>query len=386
MTRRVRLVVVCRGCGENGSVAGIAMHHARLLAKDFEVLLVSDSLPQALPAGVTGLQVEPASFAWLRRFAHVPSDIAFCRAARRAIAQAHAERPIALLECHAHSVAWLVGRPLQHALGVKVIMVTHGDIRERPPGTYDPRLTAYYRYVTPRAYRAVNRVIALSPPMAELAVTGGALAEHVRLIPNGVDPADIGLNDTDSDSWPEGPGLKLLYVGRLAYEKGVDVLIDAVASATKQGADLSLRIAGSGPELHKLTATVQDHGIASQVAFIGAVPRAQLGALYRSAHVVCVPSRSDPLPTVAIEAMWSGRPVLASDAGGLPFIVQSGGFAVSMALKDGLAKQIVALCSQTSSLQSLGNDARERAMMLFSWESIAFQLSPLFRDLASEPR
>jgi glycosyltransferase involved in cell wall biosynthesis len=386
MNSRPRIAIVCRACGGQGSVAGIALHHARLLADEFEVLLFSESLPDVLPTGVTGIRVGAPDFRWLRRYAHVPADIAFCRAARRAIEREHARRSIAAIECHAHSVALITGKPLQRRLGLKLVMVTHGDIHERPPGTYDGRLTRYYRYVTPRAYRVVDRVIALSPPMADLALAGGASRDAVKLIPNGVAPTDIGLDPAEADDWPERSRLELLFVGRLAPEKGVDTLIEGLVRAISEGVDIGLRVAGSGPLEAQLHALVLKKGMEKHVAFLGAVTRANLASHYRSADVVCVPSRSDPLPTVAIEAMWCGRPILASDAGGLPFMVgNDAGLVFPAGSTSAIAEKLVFLAKNKETLRTMGKAARVRAEGSFAWNVIAPLLCRELHAVAGSP-
>jgi 2-deoxystreptamine N-acetyl-D-glucosaminyltransferase/2-deoxystreptamine glucosyltransferase len=229
--------------------------------------------------------------------------------------------------CHGHPVAALAAAPLTRGFGIPYILVTHGDIFDRPRGTYDPLLTRFYRRVTRPAYRRAACIVALSPHMQSLAVARGGAPDRVAVIPNGLDPAEIGLTDTGADrSVPEhssGP-LRLLYVGRLSVEKGGDILIDAAARLKEQGVPFNLRIAGTGPEEARLRAQARAGEVDDSIDFLGKVPRRQLGTLYCSADVVCVPSRSDTLPTVVLEAMAAGVAVVGSDAGGIPFLLGDG--------------------------------------------------------------
>src|SRR5262249_39088431 len=147
--------------------------------------------------------------------------------------------------CHSHAVAALTAAPFRARTGVRFGLVVHGDIFDRPQGTYDARQTAFYRHVTPRAYRSADVIFALSPHMAGLAVRAGASRGAVVVVPNGVDPADIGLQDIVARR-RRGDGLRLLYVGRLAVEKGVDVLV-AACGLLPASLSVELDIVGTGP-------------------------------------------------------------------------------------------------------------------------------------------
>src|SRR5687768_8737366 len=102
------------------------------------VTLVSESFlsDEALPR----VAVRVADFGFLRRFRHVPDELSFARAARRALGGIAPD----FVLCHAHVTAYLSAP--QH---LPSALFVHGDIRDRPPGTYDRRLTALYTYVTP---------------------------------------------------------------------------------------------------------------------------------------------------------------------------------------------------------------------------------------------
>src|SRR4029079_6031113 len=125
------------------------------------------------------------TFRWLHRFGHVPREIAFARSAHRALALLHQSHGLALVLCHGHPAAALAGVPLQKASKVPYGLVTHGDIFDRPKGTYDALLTQFYKSVTPKAYRNANFVVALSPHMRALALRRGAKERSVHVIPNG---------------------------------------------------------------------------------------------------------------------------------------------------------------------------------------------------------
>lgn len=118
------------------------------------------------------------------------------------------------------------------------------------------------------------------------------------------------------------PGAGVLFAGRLSSEKGVDVLIDAVA-LMPDGIDVT--IAGDGPELPALRLRAEAAGVADRVQFAGRLPSGELHELMRSSAVVVAPSRwYENQPMVVLEAFGCARPVVASDLGGLPELITDG--------------------------------------------------------------
>lgn len=284
---------------------------------------------------------------------------------------------------HAHSVAALAARPRRTIPRIPCALVTHGDIFDRPRGTYDARLTALYRWVTPRAYRRASLVVALSPHMARLAIARGAEPGRVRVIPNGIAAEEIGLKATEWQSVVLDGPLHILYIGRLAIEKGVDVLVDACCRLASSGHPFILEIVGTGPLERLLRERVGEGGISDRVRFVGAVPRNSLAARYLDCQVVCVPSRSDSLPTVALEAGRAGRAVVASAIGGLPFLVAEGetGRMVPGENPAALADALAELARNREPLAAWGRAAWERTPRLFDWGVVGESLVRALREL-----
>ncbi|MCW2680694.1 MAG: glycosyl transferase group 1 [Frankiales bacterium] len=121
---------------------------------------------------------------------------------------------------------------------------------------------------------------------------------------------------------PVGTPVRLVAAGRLSVEKGFDVLLEALALATEQGADLQLDLIGSGPEHERLAALAAP--LEDRVRMIPAQPREVLWQHMDAAQALVVPSRREGLGLVALEAIARGRPVIASRAGGLVEVVLDG--------------------------------------------------------------
>jgi glycosyltransferase involved in cell wall biosynthesis len=131
---------------------------------------------------------------------------------------------------------------------------------------------------------------------------------------NGIGDADFELVE------PAANATDLLFVGELRAIKGIDLLIEAVALLHRQGRRVSATIVGSGPDEKALHADVAARGLAQDVGFLSAMPARQAFSLGR---VMLVPSRSESLPYIVLEAAGAALPVVATRVGGIPEIFGS---------------------------------------------------------------
>ena len=160
------------------------------------------------------------------------------------------------------------------------------------------------------------------------------------------------------------PPFHLLYVGRLAPEKGVDVLIAAAALWAGPGRDVHLHIVGKGPMDRALRAQAQQ--VTSPhltVTFHGYLPQGSptLTDLYHNAHLFVLSSRSEGIPKVLLEAMAWGVPILATRVGGIPDIVQDGynGILVSAPTPALFAQALDQLFSSPERLEHIAEGGHE---------------------------
>lgn len=365
----MHVAIVCRGLGHESSVATVALRQARELARHARVTLVSDCFPDALPFAATAVAPVPDLHA-LRRFRHVVDEVLFTRAARRALFALHERDSVDFVLCHGHAPAVLVGRPFRQATGTPFGLFVHADISDRPSGTYDRRLTAFYEWATPRAYESADIVFVLSPAYQELVARRGA--RNVVVVPNGVDPEDLAVRPVR----PPAPPLRLLYVGRLALEKGIGVLLEAMQMVR---ADVTLDVVGGGP----LEAEVRSRAAGERIRFLGQRPHAELGAIYAAHHVLCVPSLSEPFGLVIIEALARNTPVIASKTGGIPSIVEHrfNGLLVPPDDPAALAQAIDTLAGDESLRAELTANAHKSVIPRFTWPSIGDRLAELIRTI-----
>jgi len=164
-------------------------------------------------------------------------------------------------------------------------------------------------------------------------------------------------------------GLRLLYVGRLSPEKGVDTLLRALPPVLESVSGASLDVVGGGSDERALRALSADLGLAEHVRFIGAVAPAELEDYYRTASAVVMPSRwMENAPLVAYEAMSYGVPVIASARGGLLELIESGRNGLLFLPDDhvDLAKTIMRLSGDADLRRQLGSGARQLAEERYS--------------------
>jgi glycosyltransferase involved in cell wall biosynthesis len=133
----------------------------------------------------------------------------------------------------------------------------------------------------------------------------------VRVVHNGVGDADFDMVEPAADA------TDLVFVGELRAIKGIDVLLEAIALLHQQGRRVSATIVGSGPDEKTLRAGVEARGLARDVHFLPAMPARQAFSLGR---MIIVPSRSESLPYIVLEAAGAGIPVIATRVGGIPEI------------------------------------------------------------------
>jgi glycosyltransferase involved in cell wall biosynthesis len=185
----------------------------------------------------------------------------------------------------------------------------------------------------------------------------------------------------------DGATLRLLTVARLAPDKGLRLLLEAVARAVGEKLDVRLEIVGDGPDRAALEARAADLGLGARVRFAGAVGRDRIQERYLAADAFCLSSFAEGVPVVLMEAMALERPVIAPRVMGIPELVEDGvsGWLVAPGSVDALAAAIGRLAeTDPAARASLGAAGRERVRERYELADSARRLEALFeRALAS---
>jgi spore coat protein SA len=257
-----------------------------------------------------------------------------------------------------------------------------------------PVLRSWYRRTLPRAAKVVfvsefvrKRALAYFPEYRESFMT----------IPNATDtdafrPAVGGRNPSSPLPVQIDPeGQYVLYAGRLIPEKGIDVLVRAFTTVAAQNPRARLIVTGSSffggaqrTSFEESLARLAEP-VGSAIQFTGFVPREQLKTLYQACDVVVVPSTwQDPAPLVVLEAMATGKSVVATAVGGIPELVRDGvtGLLVPPSDAGALATAIQRLLGDSALRHALGAAAREHVVAKHSSARLIEDIDRLFRALS----
>lgn len=191
-----------------------------------------------------------------------------------------------------------------------------------------------------------RRVIAVSRPLAERAVALGIPRERAVVCHNGVDGEVFALRDRREARAALGldPARPLVgYVGNLAREKGPDVLLEAVPALLRRAGPVDVALIGAGGEEPALRARAAALGLGDRVRFLGRKVHDEVPTWIAAFDVLCLPSRREGCPNVVLEALATGRPVVAAAVGGVPDLLdRDNGLLVPPERPDALAEALAA--------------------------------------------
>jgi glycosyltransferase involved in cell wall biosynthesis len=182
--------------------------------------------------------------------------------------------------------------------------------------------------------------------------------------------------------------LRLVYIGRVAREKGLYETLQGLCLAHELGVDARLVVGGSGAEEARLQRYAQALGIASRVTFAGPVFGADKVKLLAGADVMLLPSYSEGLPYALLEGMAAGIPVIATPVGAIPDVVAEGIHGYLVPPRDGkaIAEALAMLAADRERLSWMSRACRRRIRAAFSIERVAAEFAQhyarLFRGVA----
>jgi len=213
----------------------------------------------------------------------------------------------------------------------------------------------------------------------------GVARDSVVVMPNGICASAFRSADTAAFRLRHGLGDRpfVLFMGRMNRIKGPDLLLDAFLSAADRFPDIDLVFAGpDGGLADELRRRAAEHVSGGRVRFLGYLGGEEKSQAYHAAELLVVPSRSEAMSIVALEAGICGKPVLVTDRCGFDEVAEIGGGCVVRADVAGLAAGLASLLKDRPALPNLGRRLNTFVAEQYAWTRLAARYVELYRRLA----
>ncbi|HLM27426.1 MAG TPA: glycosyltransferase family 4 protein [Thermoleophilaceae bacterium] len=293
-----------------------------------------------------------------------------------------------------HGHDWLVasaGDHLAKRFRCPFVATIHATEFGRHQGWVDKHPQSYIHGVERWMANRAELVIACSSYMREhIADVYGLEYDRISVIPNGIDPDElVPVDDLQAlRARFASPDQRLvLLVGRLVYEKGFQLALEAMPDLVERLGNVRFLVAGSGTAEADLRRQASELGLDPYGTFLGWIGDDVLHSLYRISDLTVVPSLYEPFGLVALEAMASGCPCIVADTGGLREIVPAGE-RVGLRFHGGdpahLATMAERLLTDEVLRDRLVVEASEH-VLTFDWADVARQTVGAYRELVGQP-
>ena len=292
-----------------------------------------------------------------------------------------------------HGHDWLVAGACDHLarrFNAPLVTTLHATEFGRHQGWVDKHPQSHIHGVEKWIVNRSDRVIACSHFMREqIADIFGVEEGRISVIPNGIDPDDLPAEDPVElarlrAQFADPDENLVLLIGRLVYEKGFQLALEAMPAVIEKLPNTRFLVAGSGTHEAELHKQAKDLGLMEHGTFLGWIGDDVLHSLYRIADLTVVPSIYEPFGLVALEAMASECPCIAADTGGLREVVPIEGAGLRFRASDPehLAE---------AAIQVLGDPELSKRMIeeglahirRFDWDEIGEQTLDLYEGLVA---
>jgi glycosyltransferase involved in cell wall biosynthesis len=264
---------------------------------------------------------------------------------------------------------------------VPLVVTYHAGSMRKGRFLPDVAVWWYEHLVRPIVLRRPDRIIATSD-FVNFGVLGKPRSAPVIITP-GVDPERF----TPADELARD---SILFVGGLNHaerHKALEELLGTFARLLERSPSLRLEVAGTGDRLAQFREIAHELDINEAVTFLGRIEGQDLASAYRRATVLAVPSYNDNFPTVILEAMASGVPVVASTIGAIPSLVDHGNTGLLIPVRDqtALLDSLHSILSNRGMAVSMGRESRARLIgHSFTEERLAASTTAVFQSLIEQ--
>ncbi len=304
---------------------------------------------------------------------------------------------------HTHATCGLFMAPLKKIQRVRLVSHSHGTSRSHhvPIKFKSGNLVVNYSQMgitydmlrEKSLWHSADRVLAVSQTlMQDLRDSYGIPSERLRVVYNGAD-TNLFRPDGNSELPPPLAGIAdkkiVLYVGHFGLRKGIFFLIRAMNLLKREVPDSHLVCVGGVPEWlggadfwDILNREIELNGVESSVTLLDKVKNADLPSYYRAARVFALPSYYETISKVTMEAMACGLPVVATNSGGIPEVVDDGttGILVPYASVEALASALSTLLKDDSLSRRMGAMGRAKVERVFTWEAVANRVRSVYLE------
>jgi glycosyltransferase involved in cell wall biosynthesis len=292
---------------------------------------------------------------------------------------------------HAHD--WLAVRALVEArnrFGRTAVLTLHSTEYGRCGNQLHEGDSRHIRDIEWEGSYVAQRVICVSDALRrEVQSIYSTPADKMHVIYNGVDvhrfdgPVDVRRVRRRCDVGRDDP--LVVFAGRITWQKGPDLLLDAVPETLRIEPRTRFLFAGDGDMRQGLQQRAARSGLGSATRFLGHCKGGEIVRLFKSADVVCVPSRNEPFGIVILEAWSATKPVVATRNGGPAEFVRDGETGVSVCDEAGsIAAGLSTALRDREYSGRLGRNGRQEAEVRFAWDAIAAETEAVYRCLVAK--
>jgi len=286
---------------------------------------------------------------------------------------------------HAFTPTSLMSVSSAKKLGIPTVLTNHSMFLLHD-SDYFWTTMSYLLFPFRRYINKADKIIAVSQAAAEF-IEHFTRRDKIVVIPNGVDITRFNpVNSTVPGSLPLSTPEKpiILYVGRLAYRKGIHVLLKAMPYILEAIPQTRLLIAGSGYMEGLIRLLVKSLNLEDHVELLGFVPDDELPSLYNLSDLFVLPSiYCESFGITLLEAMASGTPIVASETGGVPEVIENevDGILFEKGNEIDLADAVVKVLSSPTLAEELAKNARKKVEERYSWTVVGEAIEEVYKDV-----
>jgi glycosyltransferase involved in cell wall biosynthesis len=298
------------------------------------------------------------------------------------VRQLHQHTPVNVIHGHAALPCGHAAALLSRRMAIPFVVTIHGlDVFN---SCFENGTAAGWRRKSSlQVYQSASKVICISEKVQSLLTVHAGAAVTAEVVYNGTDPglfAPVALSSGSAQQ--DTPNI--LIVGNLLAGKGHELVLRAIGELKNLYPDLQCRIVGEGSDQNRFAALAGDLGISDQVHFLGRRSRAEVAAAMRDCTVFVLPSRYEGLGCVYLEAMASGKPVIACQGQGIDEIIQHGanGWLIPVDGLEELVQGLQLLLANAQLRAQIGAAARQTILDSLTLSHQAQKLLKIYQEAA----